>query len=268
MRTIYLDTLICVNLFIDYIILCAIKMLLHINCKASKILLGALFGAVSTITVLIPINSIFLSATLKTITIIVLIFTAYGKTTLRKFIIRCLMFSGISMILSSFVVTLNLMWKPEGVFIYNNELYFDISPTLLIISTGVMYFIINIYKRISAPQKLNCKIYKVTFSTQDNNKYSFESALDTGCSLTEPFSGLPVILTEKVILDNLNIPENKMRIIPYNTAAGSDYIYGFRPINIEINGKKLNSGCYIGLCDNKINGEVRSILGPRIAEVL
>ena len=268
MRTIYLDTLICVNLFIDYIILCIIKLLLHINVKNNRIILGALLGALSTLTVLIPISSVLLSATVKILTTIAIIITAYGKATLRRFTIRSLLFLGISMILSSLVITLNLLWKPTGVYIYNNELYFDISPSILIIATAVIYLIANIYQRLSASQTLCCHIFKVSFTFSDDCKFTFETALDTGCNLTEPFSGLPVILTEESLLLNFDCPQELMRVIPYNTAAGSDFVYGFKPRYVEINGKPLAKGCYIAICNNKINGEVKSIMGHRIAEVL
>lgn len=267
MQTIYIDTLLCVNLFIDYVIICTIKMILHINAKGYRLLLAALFGAFTALLVTVPIKSIFISAIIKITTTIGVVLIAYGKGSLRKFTIRLLMYLGISMILSSFVVMLNLLWKPTGVFIYNNELYFDVSPTVLIISTAIIYLAVNLYQRITATQNLKCRIYKVTFTTSKNH-YSIETALDTGCNLIEPFSGMPVILTEKELLQDLDIPKEKLRIIPYHTAAGSDIVYGFKPKTIDIDGKILNTGCYIGICNNKINGEVRSIMGPRITEAL
>ena len=268
METIYLDTLICVNLFIDYIILCTIKMVLHINTTGRKLITGALLGAISTLTVLLPIKSVLLAAMLKIAITISIMLISFGFCTLRKFVMRSLMFLGISMIISSFVVTVNLIWKPTGVFIYNNELYFDVSPIILIISTAIIYSIVNIYQRLASSQILKCRIYRVTFSLSDKTSYSFETALDTGCNLTEPFSGMPVILTEKKVLENLDVPAEKMRVIPYDTAAGSDFVYGFRPKSIKINGKNLRTGCYIGICNNKINGEVKSIMGPRVTEAL
>jgi len=267
MQTIYIDTLICINLFIDYLILCITKMILHINAKNSRLLLSALFGAITTLTATIPFQSVLLSALLKITYTMIMILIAFGKGDFRKIILRFLMFLGISMILSVSVVAINLIYKPTGVFIYNDQIYLDISPTVLIIATAVTYIIISMYHKLSNRSKLMCRIYKVTISVADND-ISFESALDTGCNLTEPFSGLPVILTDEVLLCDISVSENKMRAIPYTTAAGSDIIYGFKPECIRIDGKKIHSGCYVGICHKKIHGEVKSILGPRVVEAL
>lgn len=268
METIYIDSLICVNLFIDYIMLCLTKFILHINAKSRRILLSALIAGMSTLWVLLPIQSIFFSALYKIISTTAVILIAFGKCEFRKFTLRCLMYLGISMILSAVVTTLNLLYKPAGVFIYNDQLYIDISPTVLIISTAITYIAISIYQKLSARHKLNCRIYTITIVQGNDKNITFESALDTGCNLCEPFSNLPVILTESELVESINIPENKLRVIPYSTVSGSDTIYGFKPDKVQINGKTLNNGCYIGMCNQKLKGEVRSILGPRITEGL
>ena len=268
MQTIYIDTLICVNLFIDYILLCLIKSALHINVNGKRIILGALVGGISTLTVILPIKSIFLSALCKIGITAGIIYTTFGKASFQKTTIRILLFLGSSMILSTLVMTINLAYKPTGVFIYNNQLYFDISPIVLIIATGVLYLIMSVYQRMTANKKLNCRIYKVTVAVSNNDRYTFDTALDTGCNLQEPFSGLPVILTEKELLKDFNINLYKTRIIPYSTAAGTDAVYGFKPREITIDGKTLHGGCYIGVCNKKIQGEIKSIMGPGIMEAL
>ncbi len=268
METIYLDSLICVNLFIDYILLCITKFLLHINVKTRRVLLAAIFGSLTTLWVLLPINSVFISALYKIISVISIIYLAYGKCEFRKFSLRFLMFMGISMILSVIVTATNLLYKPTGVFIYNDNLYVDISPITLLISTAIAYIIISIYQRLSSKHNLNCRIYSVTIFQGTDTNITFECALDTGCNLSEPFSNLPVILAEKDLIKSIDIPKEKMRIIPCTTVSGSDIIYAFKPKKIDIEGKTLHSGCYVGICNNKLHGEVRSIMGPQIMEGL
>lgn len=268
METLYLDTLICVNLFIDYILLCIIRLILHINAKLKNLLFASVFGSLTTLWVLIPIQSVFISALYKIATTIFIVLIAYGKCDFRKFTIRCLMFMAISMILSVIVTAINLLYKPTGVFIYNDQIYIDVSPVSLIISTIIAYIIISMYQKLSSKNKLNCRIYSVTISQGSDTNITFESALDTGCNLSEPFSSLPVILTEKDLLKGIDITKDKLRIIPCSTVTGTDIIYAFKPDKIQIDGKALHKGCYIGICSNKINGEVKSIMGPQITEAL
>ena len=266
--TIYLDTLICVNLFIDYIVLLSIKSLLHINVRNRRVLLGSFLGALATLGVLLPVSSIFLSALYKISTAVLTLITAYGFGNFQKSAIRLVTYLGINMIISATVVTINLLYKPTGVFIFNNELYFDVSPKLLVISTAIIYIILSLYKRLNSSSKLKTRIYRVSFTIFDNKTYTFDSALDTGCNLREPFSDLPVIIAERELIKDIDLNREKMRIIPYSTVSESAILYGFKPKTITINNKIIHSGCYIGICENKIKGEVRAIMGPQIVEDL
>ncbi len=267
MQTIYLDTLICVNLFIDYILLCITKKVLHIRVRTGRLLVSALFGATSSLCALLPFYSVFLSALGKIISAIIIILIAFGKADFRKTCVRFITFLGLGMILSSSVVLINNLWRTEKLVIYNDVIYFDISPFALLTTTGIVYLVITLYNKLSS-NKLRCEIHRVTLTTGNTKKLTFESALDTGCNLKEPFSGLPVILTEEELFEQTGINENKLRVIPFSTISGSDIILGFKPEKVEIDGKELINGCYIGICRDKLNGEIKSIMGQDLLEVL
>ena len=214
MKTIYLDSLICVNLFIDFLILLAIKRILHINVKTRTVLFGSIIGALCTLSILIPVYSIFLSAIYKISTALLIIYIAYGKSSIKNITIRLLTYLGINMMLSTAVTSVNLLWKPIGVFIYNDTLYFDISPAVLLITTGVVYFALNLYNRLTSTHRIKSSIHKVTFMVENKVSITFETAIDTGCNLREPFSGLPVILTEKDILKGFTPNKEKCESSP------------------------------------------------------
>lgn len=266
MQTIYVDTLLCVNLFIDYLLLCITKKVLHIQTRTRRLLLSSLVGALSSLIALLPFYSVFLSALWKIAMGIAIVLIAFGKGNFRKICLRFLTFLGLSMVLSSSIVVLNNLWNTNRIIIYNDVIYFDISPLALLITTAVVYTILLIYNKLSSA-KLRCEVHRVTISTDYIRNLTFESAIDTGCNLREPFSGLPVILTEEEVFDDTGIKENKMRVIPFSTISGSDIILGFKPKMVEIDGKKLKNGCYIGICKNKLNGEIKSIMGQDLLEV-
>lgn len=268
MRIIYLDTLLAVNLFIDYVILCVIRRLLHINTKQFRLLLGACVGALTTLTVFLPLHSVIFSAFNKILSALLVIIISFGKGSFRKQTVRLLSYIGTSMILSTTVVLINNLLKPTGVIVYKDTIYFDLSPKILLISTAVTYTLLNIYQRLSSVHKIQSQTHKVTISADHNKKTSFECAVDTGCNLKEPFSGLPVILAEEALLKNIEIDKEHKRIIPYSTAAGSELIMGFKPAHIEIDGIPIQSGCYIGICKDKLKGEIKSIMGPEFMEAI
>ncbi len=267
MEIIYIDTLLCVNLFIDYIILLSVKKTLHINCKHSRIILGAAIGSVSTIAVFLPQYTTCMSIMYRIVTAIIITLAAYGKTTLTRLFIRAGMYFGFSMILCGMILLIELTINPTSISIYNDAVYFDISPVILILSTISAYIIISIYNKIQNKTKLNCSVVKVRIYTNSNNVLCFDSMIDTGCNLKEPFSGLPVILIERQLLKNISLDDTEMRVIPFSTASGEGMVMAFRPQKAYINNNKLESECYIGICDNKLTGEIKSIIGPELAEV-
>ena len=79
MQVIYIDTLLTVNLFIDYILLCIVKKTLHINARHRRLLLGACLGSMLTLSVFIQGSSVLFSAFVKLNTAAAVIFTAFPK---------------------------------------------------------------------------------------------------------------------------------------------------------------------------------------------
>ncbi len=242
------------------------KRILHINSKMWRIVLASVFAGISTAAVFLPFYTKLFSVIYRFLISILIILIAFGYQGIHKFIVRNLTYIGLSMLMCASVLTIELLWNPAGCAIYNDVVYFDISPTVLIITTIITHIILSIYQTISQKHKLSCKVRTVEISINENNQLRFESAVDTGCTLKEPFSGLPVIMLEKEIIGNAQIPKKEMRVIPYTTAAGSDIIMGFKPKQVYIDGKKLHSNCYIGICHNKLNGEIKSIMGNDISE--
>lgn len=268
MQVIYIDTLICVNLFIDYAILYVIKQLLHIYSRAWRLLPAAVFAGVSTVAVFLPFYTTLFSVIYRFAVAILTVLIAFGYKGIRKLLVRTLSFLGISMLLCGCVLMIELMWDPDGAVIYNDVLYFDISPVALILSTLTAFFALSIYQKLSERHKLSCRIRSVTVYINAEDKLTFESAVDTGCNLKEPFSGLPVIILEKEILGNIQLPQEKMRVIPYTTASGADIFMGFKPYKVCIDGKEIFKGCYIGICNNTLRGEIKSIMGAEISEAI
>ncbi len=268
MQVIYIDTLICVNLIIDYILLIIIRKFLHINCKNSRIIFGALLGGVSTTAIFLPFYNDIFSLIYTPAVAVLIILLSFGFKSIRKLIIRTLAYMGSSMLICGIVITLELWWNPSKVMIYNNVLYFDISPALLIITTIGVYFAMCIYKRIRDKHKHNCKIRTVTIEIKDRSKLTFEAIVDTGCNLKEPFSGLDVIIAESELLKGIDISDESKRIIPFSTASGDGMITGFKPSKVFIDGKEVYKGCYIGVCNKKIHGEIKSLMSAELSEVI
>ncbi len=267
MQTVYVDTFLCVNLFIDYIMLYAVRKILHINSKALRLLPGALVAAFCALGVFLPFYTKIFSVFYRVITAVVTIFIAFGRCKLKSFVLRFGAFIGISTGFSGAVVLIWLIFKPSGVNIYNDAVYFDISPVMLILCTLLAFISLSIYERLKSKIKPEVRIHKVTVIA-DRAEYSFSSMVDTGCNLREPFSGLPVIVAEKELIDLKDIPEHKLRLVPYKTLSGEGMLRAFKPKKTLIDGKEIKSGCYVGVSDGKLTNEIKSLMGREITEGL
>ncbi len=267
MQTVYIDSLLCVNLFIDYIILYSVRKLLKINSKPIRLLPASVLAAFVTLGVFLPFYTRLFSVFYRLVTSVLIVFTAYGKTKVKSFIIRVLTFMGTSISLAGVMVLIWMVFKPEGIVIYNDAIYFHISPVMLIVCTILVFISMSVYERLKEKVHPKTKIYKVTIYT-DNNEYCFSSMMDTGCNLKEPFSGLPVIVTEKELIEGKEIPNDKLRLIPYNTLSGEGMLKAFKPDKTLIDGKELKRGCFIGVSEGKINNEIKSLMGSEITEGL
>lgn len=267
MQTVYVDTLLCVNLFIDYLLLYILRKALRINVKGIRIIFGALLGAVVTLGVFLPFYTRLFSVFYRIITSVAIVITAYGIAKPSVIIIRTLLFLGTSISFSGITTLIWLIFKPDGIVVYNDAVYFDLSPAALILCTLAAFAVLSIYEKLKAKHKPQMKVHKVTVC-YENNSYTFDSLVDTGCNLREPFSGLPVIIAEKELIDISDISDEKLRIVPFETIAGNGFLKAFKPATIDIDGKKLKSGCYIAISEGKLKYETKSIMGSNITEVI
>ena len=265
MNTIYIDVFLCVNFFVDYMILILVRKTLRINTGLLRLIPASLFSAFLSLAVFLPFYTKLFSVLYKILSAALIVFIAYGKTGLRTYIVRVLILFGTSI---AYAGTITLIWlwlKPKGIVIYNGSIYISISPLMLIVCTIVVFITLSIYERIKKKSKNGVLIKNVTIIT-DNNQCSFKSQIDTGMNIKEPFSGLPVIIAEKELFEEY--PENNLRVIPYTTLSGEGVLMAFKPKSVLIDGKEVKNGCYVALCKGRINGEIKSLMGNDLSEVI
>lgn len=78
--------------------------------------------------------------------------------------------------------------------------------------------------------------------------------------MKEPFSGDYVIIAEEEILRDLRLRDDTIRIIPFESLGGKGILRGYRADSVRINGKRLDSDVYLGVCENNIlTGEIKAL---------
>jgi stage II sporulation protein GA (sporulation sigma-E factor processing peptidase) len=183
----------------------------------------------------------------------------------------------------------------NGILYISNINNFPVS--LLIMGIGLGYLLLvfcwdYIQSRIIGDEL----IYDVIIEL-NNKKIEVNAILDTGNSLKDPISNLPVIVVEyeaikQALPDKMAVIFNsnrddisyeklcsilektdllfKIRLIPFSTLGRQNgMLIGVKPDNVRLTGKKCKrevKNVVIGICNNKISktGEYKALLYPEI----
>lgn len=272
-QVIYIDILIIVNLFVNYFMLLATAKFFCIKWKTSRLIFGEILSGIYSLYILAPELPIIISLIIKLLMSFTIIGTTFGLRKPLCFFKTLIYFYGVNFAFSGIMLAIWYMFKPNGMQINNGIVYFNISPIILIVSTLTSYMItegINriINRRYTDYKPLNLKI------TFKNKRIAVTAKIDTGNSLKEPFSNLPVVvakesclkplisentyekltnfLKEEIQSTNTNILNLKMRAIPFKTISEEGILPAFKPDFVKINGSEVQKEAYIAICPDKL----------------
>lgn len=264
MQTVYVDVLVFLNLIIDFLLLLAVRKFLYISASNRRLLLGSAAGAAFSLTALFPEMNFFLCILAGLSEAVLIVLAAFGRCGIASFIKRVCAYYCASFIFAGVMIGVYLLFKPDGMVISNNVVYFNISPLLLIILTIVCYFILYIFNRLFKKSGALVQVYRVSVKIR-GKEFAFDARVDTGCDLKEPFSGSPVIIAEKSLFEDLCLPMEGTRIIPFSSLGGEGVIRAVKGDEAYIDGKRLEESVYIGFCENIINGEIKALIPVELA---
>ena len=264
-HTIYVDVLVVINMFEDFLLLLCVKYILRLKVKYLRVIAASVIGGISSVSVLLPSVNFLFSIIIRLLLGASLAFIAFGYKSGKQFIKTSFTLIILSFLFSGAMIFFYLAVKPDGMYIVNDMVYFDISPVLLIILTVLIYFILFIYRKVFQNHARSGLVHSVKILYK-NNKAEFKCKTDSGCNVKEPFSGSSVIIAEKSQLGDINVNEQSLRIIPFESLGGSGIIKGFKPDEVYIDGSKVNEEIYIGICDNVINSEIKGLMPENISK--
>ncbi len=263
MRTVYIDVLIAVNIFIDFFLILCTKKFLHLGTSTLRIILGSAFGGIFSLAALLPRLPFGINIALDIFTAGIIVFAVFGRCSIKNYIKRVSVYFFISFAFCGIMIFIYTSFKPAGMEIYNDTVYFNISPILLIILTLICYYILKLIKRLTKGVN-GGEIYNVEIFIKER-VITFKAKIDTGCNLKEPFSGNYVIVTEEDLLDGYVPDSQSTRIIPFSSMGGEGILKGFCPDKVKINGKQIDN-VYIGICKDIIKSEIRALIPYEITE--
>ncbi len=272
---IYADILIVLNAYVDYMLIYSAEKLFRHEIKLFRRLLGAFVGALTSLTIFIPIESDLISFSIGIISSILISIVAFGFKSVKITAKCCLTMYILSCTYSGIMFILWRITQNNSIIINNNIVYLNISPLFLIISTVVCYAVISFASRILSRRrsipKCNVDI------TLGDHCVSLRAMVDTGNTLYDSLSGLAVIIIDEISAYSLlgvNLNEididtlisldlSGYRLIPCTTAAGKCCLPAFRPDNImlSIDGEYSFIKAYIAVSNSKFSNEFSAIIG-------
>lgn len=289
-QTIYVDVLLCMNLFINYFILLATARFLRQEVTRKRLLLGAALGAVYSLTILFPPINAFLSVFIKLLMSVTIVLASFGIRESKSMLKMIACFYSISFAFCGAIFAVWYFLAPKGVMIQNGIVYFNISPLILLVATVCSYFIIRVISRITGRQMPKDLFCEVKIGVGQKN-IRIKAKIDTGNSLIEPFSHLPVIVVEYHFIEDL-IPEEvrsfflspaKMqnsyetlkkwdcpcRLIPFQVVSESGVLPAFRPDQFCLiqGNQAVEKSAYVAVCSAKMLGnEFMALINPELIE--
>lgn len=251
---VYVDVIIFINFFLDFLLLLAVSLILKRNTSLIRIIIGALFGGISIVFLFIPISSLMLFI-FKFIISIIMILISFGFINIKYTFNNLVYLYLLSIILGGTLYYVNdeLSYKHEGLIFFNNG--FSINIILIILISPI---IIYIYIKKSRKLKYEySKYYEVELTFLNGKKANITGFLDTGNNLIDPYKNRPILVLNKDILNGYN---PRYILVPIYTVNKESMMKCFKIKKIVINGKKIEDDVLVGISDNNFNLENANIL--------
>lgn len=255
---IYLDLIMILNFFIDFLLLLTVSLILKRNVSINRLMLGAFFGGLSILFLFFDINSLLLFI-FKLIISIIMILITFKYQNIKYTITNLFYLYMTSIVLGGFLYLLNIefSYKKIGIIFINNGL--SINFLFLLISVPVFLYI---YIKQTRNLKYNYSNYYNIEIMIKNKKYKYTAYMDSGNVLVDNLTKKSVILIDKrKILFNIK----EFRLIPYMGVNGLNLIKVIKMDKLFFNSKEY-SNVLLGIIDNISLDGVDVILNRKLME--
>ncbi len=295
---IYLDVLILENLVINYLILYVTAKFCRLQTSTLRLFSGSIVGAAYVaVIILLPNMTVFYTTFAKIMLSLFIIAITFSPRRVLSFI-KTLVIFYISTFIFAGAALAFLFINNQGGFVRNGIVYVfgESKWTLIFFSIVTVGIIIKIFMEViqSRVTKENLLIpVKIAF---DNREIDLPALIDTGNSLKDPLTNIPVMVVEFKALAELlpveikNIFENsreddlncitteiskskwfsRFRLIPFSSLGKENgMLIGFKPDYIEIGEdeeKKDVKNVIVGIYNRSLsrNDKYKALLGPEL----
>lgn len=269
--TVYIDVLILLNLYINYILVRAAALSLRRSANRRRCVFAALLGAFGSLIILAPTLPFYVNIPYKILLCAGMVLIAFGKQKFRDFLVCALFFMLVGLLFGGILSGIEALFTPNGMILNNGVCFFNIPIAALASFTAGAYFLMKLVKRLSDGKKARFCTVKIT---RNGASVTLHGLCDTGCEVRDVFLGMPVIVcdyekTAAIIPDEivdylagkLDALE-KIRLIPCQTVSSSAAIPVFKAQSVLIDGKKAD--VLVGISKSNLGDDIECIFNPGI----
>lgn len=302
MPVIYIDVLLALNLFIDFLLLSAVARILRLPPKRLRLVLGGIVGSACSCLMFLPTLPAPFSIIIKLAAACLIVRISFVWRNLILYIKELVAFLIISAMFAGIAFAIWFFAAPSGFYVINGVVYYNISPLALTALTVVSYLAISLYDHFTHKRIALGQDYRLLIDCGKGTA-GLRTLYDTGHHVTDVFSGssvavvrygaietfLPEDLREAISLSleqnnssKYSEDENNtatatavrthLRMIPLHTVSGTGLLPAFSPLHINlVSSKGANAditGTYIAVCRILGRGEYDAIVGTDLVNLL
>lgn len=272
---IYLDVLIITNICLTAIFIECTARLTHVKLDKKRAVISSLLGGISSLLAVLQAESTFegvIISAVKLFSIIIIVLISFNTKSPDKLIKYFFLYICSNLFFIGLCILLWRTGKGKVIYIKTLTVYLDISLMKLMLGATSTYIIITAYEYIQRKSFSPSKRYHVLLKI-GNLEYYLPAIADSGNSLTDVFTGKPVVIIASselyyhFELDREEIAfEMGFHCIPYSTINGDGLINvtdNASVIIIDNEKNKKSIDCAVGIvsCSEKNN---RAIFSPSL----
>lgn len=271
---IYADILFLTNLYIDFFLLACVKQFLHLRATNLRLILGALTGGAFSLTALLPALPAPACAALSLLCAALMTAAAFAPASLFTLIKGWLSQWAFGFVFAGFFLLLSRASGFQRLYLRNGIVYCNLSPAMLFGFTLLAYLAVKIIQRFTGPREPALRFCKLSLSRAGKTAVLYAKA-DTGHTLREPFSGLPVVVAQHTALSTIlpeevhaytqtGIPGNGLRLIPYESLGGGGLLPAFAA-TVRLTGQGEDLPCYVAVSSRTLSaGQFDALFSPEL----
>lgn len=266
---VYADVLVIINYTVNLLCLLAAGRILGRVIPRWRLCAAALLGGLGSLIIFFPLPRWGWSVFQVFLTVLMTI-CAFGFGHGRRFLHAISAVLIASFLFAGLLFALYLFVAPAGMLFYQGVVYFDLSAFSLLLGIGVAYLVIQTVDRFLLGKREKQLTYRLTL-WKEGRTLDLKAFADTGNRLKEPFSGAPVIVCDREVVERLWPPKEQQpfRIIPFDTVAGEGALKGYRPDKALLQGPEIyleTRDVYIAASPQPLSGEFQAIINPQLVE--